>query len=283
MPCARPCPPRPPWPRRWPRWTALLQAVAQGRRPLRPPPEKIWMPALWPAILPTCINSKPPSWKRLKSCGRRRWSRQLDGELSSLRHEFSETVDRLQGELDEQQQKKLAQTHAQLENAHNKISAITSSRSWRLTRPLRITGRLAYNARSRKVWLPHRWPGQLSAFRASVRTRGWREALVQLQQLPSAPPSPPAAPQIPDSPPGFRLDPVSVEPCNTPVASIVVPVYNKVEYTASCLNSVVEHTDMGRAEIIVVDDASSDGTADWLARCSGIRVMTNQKNSGSMP
>lgn len=224
---------------------------------------------------------------------RSRWAQQLDGELSSLRHEFSETVDRLQGELDEQQQalarqrhdleqqqKKLAQTHAQLENAHNKTSAITSSRSWRLTRPLRITGRLAYNARSKKVWLPHRWPGQLSAFRTSVRTRGWREALLQLQQLPSAPSSPPAAPQIPDGQASFKLDPVSVEPCSRPVASIVVPVYNKVEYTASCLNSVAEHTDMSKAEIIVVDDASSDGTADWLARCSGIRVMTNKENSG---
>ncbi|CUR78808.1 hypothetical protein AS148_12360 [Achromobacter xylosoxidans] len=48
-------------------------------------------------------------------------------------------------------------------------------------------------------------------------------------------------------------------------ASIIVLAYNHLdETTAPCLDSILEHTDLSRNELIVVDNASSDSTAEYL-------------------
>ena len=47
--------------------------------------------------------------------------------------------------------------------------------------------------------------------------------------------------------------------------SIIVPVYNGVEYISRCLDSILAQID-GQTELIVVDDASSDGTFELLAQ-----------------
>ncbi len=65
-----------------------------------------------------------------------------------------------------------------------------------------------------------------------------------------------------------------------PLVSIVVPVYNQVRFTAACLNSILRELGTVPCEVIVVDDGSSDGTAKYLASCSGIRVVTHEKNQG---
>ena len=41
--------------------------------------------------------------------------------------------------------------------------------------------------------------------------------------------------------------------------SIVIPVYNKVEYISNCLESLLQQ-DFDDFEIIVVDDGSTDGS-----------------------
>jgi len=51
-----------------------------------------------------------------------------------------------------------------------------------------------------------------------------------------------------------------------PEVSIVIPVLNKLEFTRQCLDRIWLHT--GEAlpyEVIVVDNGSSDGTAEWFA------------------
>ena len=63
-----------------------------------------------------------------------------------------------------------------------------------------------------------------------------------------------AVPPIPATPIEFhRHDQVDV--------SIIIPVYNQLRFTQSCLASVQEHHDNIRFEVIVVDDCSDDATA----------------------
>ncbi|MDL2306773.1 glycosyltransferase family 2 protein [Desulfovibrio sp. OttesenSCG-928-C06] len=50
----------------------------------------------------------------------------------------------------------------------------------------------------------------------------------------------------------------------TPLVSIIIPVFNKWELTRACLESLREHTPQD-VEIIVVDNASADATASELA------------------
>ena len=77
-----------------------------------------------------------------------------------------------------------------------------------------------------------------------------------------------------------RSRPVFFPRHENPLVSIVVPVYNQVHFTAACLNAILRELSTIPCEVIVVDDASADGTAEYLASCSGIRVVTHSSNLG---
>lgn len=62
--------------------------------------------------------------------------------------------------------------------------------------------------------------------------------------------------------------------------SIIIPTYNQLAYLKSCIESIVDHTDLPY-EIIVVDNASTDGTADYLHSLSGqVRYRLLDSNRG---
>src|SRR5437016_5097240 len=63
--------------------------------------------------------------------------------------------------------------------------------------------------------------------------------------------------------------------------SIIIPVFNKAAFTWQCLRSLMNEIDFSETEIIVVDNASTDETAELLAAMGDvIRVVTNQENKG---
>ncbi|RXZ81208.1 glycosyltransferase family 2 protein [Paenibacillaceae bacterium] len=62
--------------------------------------------------------------------------------------------------------------------------------------------------------------------------------------------------------------------------SIIIPSYNQAEYLKSCIDSIVQHTHIPY-EIIVVDNASTDGTAAYLQEAKGkIRFHIMEENRG---
>lgn len=66
-----------------------------------------------------------------------------------------------------------------------------------------------------------------------------------------------------------------------PRVSIVIPVFNKFELTRACLAALARHTPQGWAEVLVVDNGSSDGTAEYLASLRPpVRVLKNPENLG---
>jgi GT2 family glycosyltransferase/Flp pilus assembly protein TadD/glycogen synthase/SAM-dependent methyltransferase len=63
--------------------------------------------------------------------------------------------------------------------------------------------------------------------------------------------------------------------------SIIIPIYNQLEHTKRCLDSVMKNTSDDVCEIIIVDNASSDGTPDYLESLGdSIKVVTNALNYG---
>jgi N-acetylglucosaminyl-diphospho-decaprenol L-rhamnosyltransferase len=61
--------------------------------------------------------------------------------------------------------------------------------------------------------------------------------------------------------------------------SIIVPSYNARELLADCLQSIYQNPPSEPYEIIVIDDASADGTSDMVrARFPGVRLLTNEVN-----
>lgn len=70
-----------------------------------------------------------------------------------------------------------------------------------------------------------------------------------------------------------------------PKVSIIILTYNNLSLTQKCLDSIAEHTDYPNTELIIVDNASTDGTQQYLTSrfantLSKIKLIFNQKNSG---
>ena len=74
--------------------------------------------------------------------------------------------------------------------------------------------------------------------------------------------------------------PVSVGTSDEPLVSIVIPVHGKWSYTRRCLRSIEESGSRVPFEIVVVDDASPDDSADRLAACPGVRLLRTEENLG---
>ena len=64
-----------------------------------------------------------------------------------------------------------------------------------------------------------------------------------------------------------------------PQVSIVLVLFNQAPLTLLCLRSLVEHTDVS-AEIIVVDNNSTDDSAAMMAKVAGAKLITNTDNVG---
>lgn len=64
-----------------------------------------------------------------------------------------------------------------------------------------------------------------------------------------------------------------------PLTSIVILTRNQLEFTRQCVQSLLEHT-RPPAELIFVDNGSSDGTVHFLRSLTGATVIVNSFNRG---
>ncbi|MGG4094775.1 glycosyltransferase [Paenibacillus lautus] len=62
--------------------------------------------------------------------------------------------------------------------------------------------------------------------------------------------------------------------------SIVILTHNQLDYTKLCIESIRKFTVTGSYELIVVDNASTDGTISWLNEQGDIRTIFNESNLG---
>ncbi|MGH3491680.1 MAG: glycosyltransferase, partial [Sciscionella sp.] len=120
-----------------------------------------------------------------------------------------------------------------------------------------IAHRLALGYRQRMERLAPDGSRRRAAFE---RARGARRA------------SAPDAPSVPS--------PITVTTSDAPVVSVVIPTYGQWAYTRRCLESIEVHRPRTPFEVIVVDDASPDDSAEHVARCAGVRLVSAQENLG---
>jgi len=223
------------------------------------------------------------------------WARSLDQELAATRKRVARQVEELDqrasriDELDHAIQVLTREREIEREiererlaDRDHHLALITSSLSWRLTRPLRVLARLGRAGRAVRVWNPLTWPRLTARLVRSLRLYGLASTVRSLYKPPPAPPRvpvpelPPEEMKEPTGPP----EPVQLVAPELVQVSIIIPVYNKVELTSACLNSLLDHRGERGFEVIVVDDCSSDITPDYLAECQGIRVLRNTENAG---
>ncbi len=169
---------------------------------------------------------------------------------------------------------------------------LTHSLSWRVTKPLRFASRLVrfhlvhpltsrFSSLGRAVYralpLPHRLKRALRSavmrlagrlahvdvMRARRRERLERQFLDRLSSKEKADTSDLVFHEVYD-----------------PVVSIVIPVYNNLEYTLRCLRSIHGSRTRVSFEIIVADDCSTDETPSVIANIPGVRLISAKANLG---
>ncbi len=68
--------------------------------------------------------------------------------------------------------------------------------------------------------------------------------------------------------------------CEKPHVSLIIPVHNHLELTKSCLSSLLLQRNAISFEVIVVDDASSDSSFEFLSSIEGLRLIRMPSQSG---
>ena len=220
-------------------------------------------------------------------------NQQLQAETDRLNHELLETQRRAQSQLDDLEatveertlwarrlESELDSARQSLAVAQDQIGTVLNSRSWRLTAPLRAATRIYRRLRHAGLFNPLRWPSLAARSLSSIRREGLAGSLDRAQSgvddTSIAPASePPRAIEPPE-----QWQPVRIPTTDRPSVSIVIPVFGKVRYTQLCLQSIVDAESEQPYEVIVVDDASPDDTAEFLQQSEGIRVVELSENRG---
>lgn len=76
------------------------------------------------------------------------------------------------------------------------------------------------------------------------------------------------------------FSPFKVPNSRAPKVSVIIPIHGKLAWTLACLRSIARHGADAPFEIIVVDDASPDNSADTLGQIEGLRLLRNPTNLG---
>ena len=79
----------------------------------------------------------------------------------------------------------------------------------------------------------------------------------------------------PDTP-----NPSAPEPPHSLGVTIVIPVFNGLDYTRRCLKTLRETTPQDSVKVVIVDNGSTDGTASWLATQPDLSVIRLESNHG---
>jgi GT2 family glycosyltransferase/glycosyltransferase involved in cell wall biosynthesis len=181
-------------------------------------------------------------------------------ELSRRRHEEQQQAAAIQRELEHQlraerelaaeRQRWVEAVSAQRDQFERERNAILASTSWKLTAPLRVTRRL------------------LSALLAKLRR--------EFQPAPTPPPLAAAPTVVSD----LDIGGIGFLAVDAPCASVIVPAYNHLDHTLTCLRSLAEHAQRTPFEVIVVDDCGQDRTAELLPTIPNLVFHRNAENLG---
>ena len=113
---------------------------------------------------------------------------------------------------------------------------------------------------------------------SSLHTRGWRATLHRIGVHLRRQPPPRREPLF--VPAATPFAPFAVPTSERPLASIVIPVYNQCRHTLACLRALAAHPPAAACEVLVIDDGSSDETAQWLPQVEGLRYHVRERNGG---
>jgi len=195
--------------------------------------------------------------------------RELQSQLAGLQRQMDREREQSAGTIQ--------RAYAELGELRESLRQMTTSRSWRITRPLRLGAR---------IWRGE-WDTVAEALRASRLNRiGWlaplkRPAKKWLLARSAARPvvpveAPEAKPEVATEAAAELAFPAFAEPR----VSIVIPTYGNLAYTGMCLRSIMLNPPAVPFEVIVAEDASGDPEIGVLADVPNLRYIEHPRNLG---
>ncbi|HKR51779.1 MAG TPA: glycosyltransferase [Pseudonocardiaceae bacterium] len=174
---------------------------------------------------------------------------QLDGEVHRLRAELAVT-------------QRQAQRAESLASWHQETGSAAEHRATELEREVAAL-RTEQSATANRLISRYRGAVERAAPRGTLRRDLYERALGRgLTPTPETP------------------GPVTVRTSASPLLSVIVPVHGNWKYTRACLVSIEQHRPAVPFEVLVVDDASPDRTAELVAASPGVRLARTERNVG---
>jgi GT2 family glycosyltransferase/glycosyltransferase involved in cell wall biosynthesis len=237
------------------------------------------------AFVPERIAQIEHLYRELLAQAEARHKAQVE-ELSELLRDKSVSLAESEAQGDELQKRLRQQLKATerlcrfLDDTDHAAAQLPSSARWQIANPVAAIKAKLSPSQSRSLLGYGHLEKIVSAYRKWLATHPEVTAIDdQIQALISG-----AVPAL-----GQRLAPVEpaepTRPIEFPVheqveISIIIPVFNQLRFTQACLASLQENQGTERFEVIVVDDCSTDGTAEAVALMPGVVYMRNETNSG---
>ena len=201
---------------------------------------------------------------------------EIELEREAVVRELQSQLAGLQQQMDRERHQSAAtiqRAYAEIGELRESIRQITTSRSWRITRPLRLGAR---------IWRGD-WDSVAETLRASRLNRiGWlaplkRRAKKWLLARPAV--RSVTATETPEAVMASAMD-IAFPAFAEPRVSIVIPTYGNLAYTSMCLRSIMLHLPAVPFEVIVAEDASGDREIGVLADVPNLRYIEHPENLG---
>ena len=229
-----------------------------------------------------------------------------DGQISSLSQAATERDGQVANLTDETvcRGKWALGLDAELKEERAKLLAVTRSNSWRLTLPLREARRwVSFPMQQVQHYTKEslRLAKQMyQSLPLSFQTKAKHRQLIAkkfprlLQASGSHPATIPAfivprfvagqelicEPSVSVATHSARVASLAIPVSDSPLVSVIIPIFGKIDYTLRCLVSIAANTPQTAFEVIVVDDCSPDKSFDVLSKVKGIRLLRNEQNRG---
>ncbi|MEO6872695.1 MAG: glycosyltransferase [Chthoniobacterales bacterium] len=176
-----------------------------------------------------------------------------------------------------------------LDQTSNAATLLKKSRRWKIanpfsalsaffaSKPLEGFGHLDNNVAKYHAWRQSH--PEVESLSAEI------EALRTYESFPAAVVPAPSARAETNKVPIVTKPPAPTEPTVFAMhqeveVSIIIPVFNQIDYTLSCLAAVQQHSGLVPYEVIVVDDCSNDATVEALPQISGLTYLRSDQNQG---
>lgn len=205
-------------------------------------------------------------------------NRQLHSKSISLAEHEGRVVELTKG-LRRQLQatKKLSRL---LDNVESATKSLSSSRRWKMANPIAaLTAMLFPKRRLPSYGHLEKIVTAYSAWRTDHPPRTEIDDAIQAL-APRATSSIATEAMAHSLEPRVPTKPIQFAVHNEVEISIVIPVFNQLHFTQACLAAIQEHQGTERFEVIVVDDGSTDATAEWIAQIPGLIYLRNETNAG---